>query len=121
MFVSINATFLKEDHMRDHKPQSKLVLNEATNESTRVLDEVSPSSRVDETNTSGQPHPFQSLRMPRKSERIVSQPNRYLGLTETQVIILDDGIKDSLSYKQAINNVGKNQWVKAMDLEMEFM
>ncbi|TYK30982.1 retrovirus-related pol polyprotein from transposon tnt 1-94 [Cucumis melo var. makuwa] len=40
--------------MRDHKPQSKLVLNEATNELTRVVDEVGPSSRVDETTTSDQ-------------------------------------------------------------------
>ncbi|TYK00843.1 gag/pol protein [Cucumis melo var. makuwa] len=42
VFVSTNATFLEEDHMRDHKPQSKLVLNEETDESTRVVDEVGP-------------------------------------------------------------------------------
>ncbi|KAA0049626.1 gag/pol protein [Cucumis melo var. makuwa] len=121
VFVSTNATFLEEDHMRDHKPRSKLVLNEATNESTRVVDEVGPSSRVDETSTSGQFHPFQSLRMPRRSGKIVSQSNRYLGLTETQVVIPDDGVEDPLSYKQAMNDVDKDQWVKAMDLEMESM
>ncbi|KAL0556725.1 hypothetical protein IC582_005241 [Cucumis melo] len=121
VFVSTNATFLEEDHMRDHKPRSKLVLNEATNESTRVVDEVGPSSRVDETTTSGQFHHFQSLRMPRRSGRIVSQSNRYLGLTETQVVIPDDGVEDPLSYKQAMNDVDKDQWVKAMDLEMESM
>ncbi|TYK20965.1 gag/pol protein [Cucumis melo var. makuwa] len=38
--------------MREHKPRSKLVLNEATDESTSVVDEVGPSSRVDETNIS---------------------------------------------------------------------
>ena len=59
--------------------------------------------------------------MPRRSGRIVSQPNCYLGLTETQVIILDDGVVDPLSYKQAMNGVDKDQWVKAMNLEMEFM
>ncbi|TYK13967.1 gag/pol protein [Cucumis melo var. makuwa] len=32
VFVSTNATFLEEDHMRDHKPRSKLILNEATDE-----------------------------------------------------------------------------------------
>ena len=31
-FVSKNATFLKEDHMRDHKPRRKLVLSEAIDE-----------------------------------------------------------------------------------------
>ncbi|KAL0548750.1 hypothetical protein IC582_013218 [Cucumis melo] len=107
--------------MRNHKPRNKLVLSEATDESTRVVDEVGPSSRVDETTTSGQSHPSQSLRMPQRSGRIVSQPNRYLGLTETQVVIPDDGVEDPLSYKQAMNDVDKDQWVKAMDLEMESM
>ncbi|KAL4025380.1 hypothetical protein IC575_013770 [Cucumis melo] len=121
VFVSTNATFLEEDHMRNHKPRSKLVLSEATDKSTRVVDEVGPSSRVDETTTSGQSHPSQSLRMPRRSGRVVSQPNRYLGLTETQAVIPDDGVEDPLSYKQAMNDVDKDQWVKAMDLEMESM
>ncbi|KAA0043390.1 retrovirus-related pol polyprotein from transposon tnt 1-94 [Cucumis melo var. makuwa] len=105
--------------MRDHKPRSKLVLNEATNGSTRVVDEVGPSSRVDETTTSGQSHPSQSLRMPHRSGRVVLQPNRYLGLTETQVVIQDDGVEDPSSYKQAMNDVDKDQWVKAMDLKMK--
>ena len=52
VFVSTNATCLKEDHMRDYKPRNKLVLNEANNESIRVVDKASSSSRVDETNTS---------------------------------------------------------------------
>ncbi|KAA0054700.1 gag/pol protein [Cucumis melo var. makuwa] len=107
--------------MRDHKPRNKLVLNEATNESTRVVDEVGPSSRVDETATSDQSHPSQLLRMPQCSGRVVSQPNRYLGLTGTQVVIPDDGVEDPLSYKQAMNDVDNDQWVKAMDLEMESM
>ncbi|KAA0037130.1 gag/pol protein [Cucumis melo var. makuwa] len=94
--------------MRDHKPRSKLVLNEAIDESTRVVDEVGLASRVDKTNTSGQSHPLQSLRMPRRSGRIISQPNHYLDLTKTQVIIPDDGVKDSLSYKQTMNDVEKD-------------
>jgi len=48
MFVSTNTTFLEEDHIKDHKPQSKMVLNEATEESTRVVDGTSPSLRVNE-------------------------------------------------------------------------
>ncbi|KAA0045342.1 gag/pol protein [Cucumis melo var. makuwa] len=96
VFVSTNATFL-------------------------VVDEVGPSSRVDKTTTLGKSHPSQSLRMPRRSGWVVSQPNRYLDLTETQVVIPDDGVEDPLSYKQAMNDVDKDQWVKAMDLEMESM
>ena len=122
MFVSKNATFLEEGHMRDHKSQRKLILSEAIDESTRVVDEAGPSSRVDETNTLGQSHPSQSLRMPQCSGRILSQPNYYLGLTKTQVVILDDGVEDPLSHKHVMNEVDKNQWVKAMnDLEIESM
>ncbi|KAA0060496.1 gag/pol protein [Cucumis melo var. makuwa] len=40
---------------------------------------------------------------------------------ENEVVIPDDGLEDPLSYKQAINDVDNNQWVKAMDVEMEFM
>ena len=108
MFVSTNATFLEEDHMRNHKPRSKLVLSEATDESTMVIYEAGPSSRVDETNTSSQSHPSQSLRMPRRSGRIVSQPNRYLEFIETHVIIPNDGIKYPLFYKQTMNDVDKD-------------
>ena len=63
--------------MRDHKPRSKLVLSEATDESTRIVDKTGSSLRVDETNTLGQPHPSQSLRMSYYNGRVVSQPNRY--------------------------------------------
>ena len=122
VFVSKNATFLEEDHMRDHKPWSKMELNEATEESTRVVDETGPSSKVNEgANTSSQSHPSQSLGMPWCSERVVPQPNRYLSLTETQVVVPDDGVEDPLSYKQAINDANKDQWIKVMDLEMESM
>ena len=42
--------------------------------------------------------------MPRRSARSITQPERYLGLTETQVVIPDDGIEVQLSYKQAMND-----------------
>ncbi|KAA0061423.1 gag/pol protein [Cucumis melo var. makuwa] len=59
-----------------------------------VVDDSGPSSRVDETTTSGQSHPSQLLRMPRCNGRIVSQPNCYLDLIETQVVIPDDDVED---------------------------
>ena len=34
VFVSTNATFLEEDHIREHVPHSKVVLNELFNEIT---------------------------------------------------------------------------------------
>ena len=57
VFVSTNATFLEENHMRDHLPRRKIVLNEATNESTRVIDQAGSSLRVGEASTSGQSLP----------------------------------------------------------------
>ena len=100
VIVSTNATFLEEDHMRDHKPRSKIILGEATEESSRVVDEVGPSTRVDEGTSSSDPsRPSQTLGMPRRSGRVVIQPNRYLGLTETQVVIPDDGVEDPLSHR----------------------
>ncbi|TYK11833.1 putative Integrase core domain [Cucumis melo var. makuwa] len=40
---------------------------------------------------------------------------------ENRVVIPDDGVEDPLFYKQAMNDVDKDQWVKAMNLEMESM
>ena len=44
-----------------------------------------------------------------------------MGLIETEAIILDDDVEDSLTYNQTINDVHKDEWVNAMDLEMESM
>ncbi|KAA0046766.1 gag/pol protein [Cucumis melo var. makuwa] len=76
---------------------------------------------VDNTRNIGQTHPSQELREPRHSGRVVQQPDRYLGLSEAQINIPDDGIEDPLTYKQAINDVDYDQWIKAMDLEVESM
>ncbi|KAA0052874.1 gag/pol protein [Cucumis melo var. makuwa] len=43
------------------------------------------------------------------------------GLSEVQIVIPDNGIEDPLTYKQAMSDVDCDQWVKAMDLEMESM
>ncbi|TYK09446.1 gag/pol protein [Cucumis melo var. makuwa] len=107
VFVSINATFLEEDRIRDHQPHSKLVLNEISKDAT---DMPSSSNKVvDKTRKSSQSHPSQELREPRRSGRVVHQPNHYLGLTKTQIVILDDGVKDPLTYKQTINDVDRDQ------------
>ena len=46
--IETNATFLKEDHVRNHQPRSKLVLSEiskeAINKKTRVVDQAGPST-----------------------------------------------------------------------------
>ncbi|KAA0043112.1 gag/pol protein [Cucumis melo var. makuwa] len=85
-------------------------------------DRPSSSTKVvDKTRNIGQTHPSQELRAPRRSGRVVRQPDRYLGLSEAQIIIPDDGLEDPLTYKQPMNDVDYDQWIKAMDLEMESM
>ncbi|KAA0046206.1 gag/pol protein [Cucumis melo var. makuwa] len=108
VFVSTNATFLKEDHIRNHQTRSKLVLEEISKNTT---DRPSSSTKVvDKTrNINGQTHPSQELGEPRRSGRVVRQSDRYLGLSEAQIIISDDGIEDPLTYKQAMNDVDCDQ------------
>ncbi|KAA0041009.1 reverse transcriptase [Cucumis melo var. makuwa] len=48
-------------------------------------------------------------------------PHQELMKPTHQVVIPDDGVKDLLSYKQAMNDVDKDQWVKVMDLQIESM
>ena len=126
VFVSTNATFLEEDHVRNHQPSSKVVLSEifkeTTDKTTRVVDQAGPSTRVvNGARTSSQSHPSQELRMPQRSGRVITQPDRCLGLADTQVIIPDDGVNDPLTYKQAMNDEDRDQWIKSMNLEMESM
>ena len=43
-------------------------------------------------------YPSQELKEPRRSGRVVHQPDSYLGLTETKVVIPDVGVEDPLTY-----------------------
>ncbi|WBP92221.1 reverse transcriptase domain-containing protein [Kitasatospora cathayae] len=115
VFVSTNATFLEEDYIGNHKSPSKLLLeeivpSETTNEPTRVVDLPSSSRKRD----SSQIH-----LSPRRSGRVSKLPERYLGLTQVNAGGTD--LEDPLSYKQAMEDVDKDKWLKAMDLEMESM
>ncbi|TYJ96817.1 gag/pol protein [Cucumis melo var. makuwa] len=78
-------------------------------------------ARLTSARNIGQTHPSQELGRASSYWEGVRQPDRYLGLSEAQIIIPDDGIKDSLSFKQTMNDVDCGQWIKAMDLEMESM
>ncbi|KAA0051463.1 gag/pol protein [Cucumis melo var. makuwa] len=125
MFVSKNATFLEEDYIREHKPHSKIVLNELSNgttePSTRVVEESSALTRVVHVGSSTRSPQPQSLRKPRRSGRVTNLPIRYMSLTETLTIISYGNIEDALTFKKAMENVDINEWIKAMNLELEYM
>ncbi|KAA0066490.1 gag/pol protein [Cucumis melo var. makuwa] len=125
VFVSTNATFLEEDHIREHKPRSKIVLNELSKEttepSTRVVEEPSALRRVVHVGSSTRTHQPQSLREPRRSGRVTNLPIRYMSLTETLTVISDGDIEDPLTFKKAMEDVDKDEWIKAMNLELDSM
>ena len=113
VLVSTNVCFLEEDYMTDNKPRSKVVLDELrakTNESNEVLvlvTQVSPPTIV-RTQDQGEP---------RRSGRVVRQPECFIGLGE----ILEDPETDSNNYNKAIQDKDATLWQKVINNEMESM
>ena len=117
VFVSTNATFLEDNYISDHKPRSKIVLNElepgeTSTQSTRIVDPLTSESQM---------IPSQGTLPPRRSERVVKQPERYLGVSEGQDVVSTDSVNDPLTFKNAMEDPDKEEWLKAMNLEMESM
>ena len=94
MLVSTNARFLEEDYMIDNKPKSKIILDELRAEVSEV-NEVPMSGthvrspRVVRTQDRGEP---------RRSGRVVRQPERFIGLGKISV----DPEIDPYNYNEAI-------------------
>ena len=115
VFVSTNATFLKDNYISDHKSRSKIVLNElepgkTSSQSTRVVDPLTYESQM---------IPSQDTLPPRRSERVVRQPKHYLGVSEGQYVVSADSVDDPLTFKNAMKDPDKEEWLKTMNLEME--
>ncbi|KAA0047414.1 gag/pol protein [Cucumis melo var. makuwa] len=53
------------------------------------------------------------------SKSVSETPYELWKKRKAQIVIPGNGIKDPFTYKHAINDVDCDQWVKAMDLEME--
>ncbi|TYK18558.1 gag/pol protein [Cucumis melo var. makuwa] len=73
------------------------------------------------TEDKGKAKETSSLKKPEEGEMTLNVGTGDGISAHTVVVIPDDGVEDSLSYKQAMNDVDKDEWVKAMDLEMEYM
>ncbi|KAA0047422.1 gag/pol protein [Cucumis melo var. makuwa] len=89
-------------YLIEHGIQSQLSAPNTPQQNDRPS---SSTKVVDKARNIGQTHPSQELGEPRRSGRVVRQPDRYLGLSEAQIIIPDDGIEDPLTYKKAMNDV----------------
>ncbi|KAA0068060.1 gag/pol protein [Cucumis melo var. makuwa] len=111
----------KSNHKIENKGKGKTLRQNKEKKTTEKDTPSSSTKVVDKTRNIGQTHHSQELGEPRRSGRVVQQPDHYLGLSEAHIIIPDDGIEDPLTYKQAMYDVDCDQWIKAMDLEMESM
>ena len=97
MIVSTNTRFLEDDYMIDNKLRSKVILDELraeTNEGNEVpilVTQISPQLVV-RTQERGEP---------RRSRRVVTQPERFIGLGE----VPEDPKIDPSNYNKAIQDV----------------
>ena len=106
MLVSTNARFLEHDYMLDNKPKSKVVLDELRAELSEgdevpmAVIQVSqpPVARTEET------------RIPRHSGRIVTQPERFIGMGE----VPEDPKIDPSNYNEAVQEKDATLWQSAM-------
>ncbi|KAK0601219.1 hypothetical protein LWI29_022258 [Acer saccharum] len=111
VFVSTNAKFLEKDYMNDFVPKSRIVLNEMSGDT--IPREVTQPNPI----VSSDPTQDQQPTIPRRSGRVRTQPERYIGLGESVENLPDDD--DPYTYKEAMEDVGSRHWQKAMQYEIE--
>ena len=116
VFVSSNATFLENDYMTNFKPRSRVVLEELQSNQIRPRPvTVTGESNKETTN------PIQDVIAPRRSGRVSKKPIRYTGAGEANVVVTDTSDDDPFSYKHAMDDPDKDNWLTAMEQEMESM
>ncbi|KAK0574738.1 hypothetical protein LWI29_028303 [Acer saccharum] len=113
VFVSTNAKFLEKDYMNDFVPRSRIVLNEMSGDT--IPREVTQPNPI----VSSDPTQDQQPTIPRRSERVRTQPERYIGLGESVENLPDND--DPYTYKEAMEDVDSRHWQKAMQSEIESM
>ncbi|KAI9200924.1 hypothetical protein LWI28_015124 [Acer negundo] len=113
VFVSTNAKFQEKDYMNDFVPRSRIVLNEMSGET--IPREVAQPNPI----VSSDPTQDQQPSIPRRSGRVRTQPERYIGLGESVENLPDDD--DPYTYKEAMEDVDSRHWQKAMQSEIESM
>ncbi|KAK0574097.1 hypothetical protein LWI29_018105 [Acer saccharum] len=113
VFVSTIAKFLEKDYMNDFLPRSRIVLNEMSGDT--IPREVTQPNPI----VSSNPTQDQQPTIPRRSGRVRTQPERYIGLGESVENLPDDD--DPYTYKEAMEDVDSCHWQKAMQSEIESM
>ena len=59
--------------------------------------------------------------MPRRSGRVVRQPDRYMSYSDTMVAVSDKDEDEPISYTQAVGSPEANLWREAMNAEIHSM
>jgi hypothetical protein len=96
VFVSTNAMYLEEDYVENFKPRSKIVLEQMSD----IVDQPSSTIRDD----------------------VVVLDTSQDTINETACeAIPETPESDPKTYKEAINDIDANHWLKAMDLELGSM
>ncbi|KAK4850321.1 hypothetical protein QYF36_005646 [Acer negundo] len=113
VFISTNAKFLEKDYMNNFVPRSRIVLNEMSGDT--IPREVAQPNPI----ISSDPTQDQQPTIPRRSGRVRTQPERYIGLGESVENLPDDD--DPYTYKEAMEDVDSRHWQKAMQSEIESM
>ena len=107
MFVSTNARFMEENYMIDNKPKSKVILKEMREKDSSDPIPTRPT-RVASIQDRGEP---------RRSGRVVIQPDRFIGLGEIPVKLETD----PENYNEVVQDKEAIFWQRAMNTEMESM
>ncbi|WRX15341.1 Reverse transcriptase [Theobroma cacao] len=111
VFVSANATFLKEEFVRNHKPRSKIILEELSDPSDLRVNSEDVITQSD-SKVEIESQPEHQIVVPKRSGRVVRQPKRYIGLGENMITLSNEHESDPITYKEAINDVDAEKWHK---------
>ncbi|KAL8534277.1 hypothetical protein ACS0TY_010327 [Phlomoides rotata] len=119
VMVSTNARFLEEYYINEHKPNSEIILNKLRGDNgTPSVQEEIPQ---DTAQRGYSDEPLHAL--PRRSGRVVRQPDRFMFVGESLDLIPSDEHDDNdpWTYKEAIQDKDAESWHKSMDSEIESM
>ena len=113
--------FLKMIMLKTHKHRSKILLEEMIRPTPTTNVEGDPSQptnvvRVGDEEEKTNTRPTVSL--PRRSGRVSREPDRYLSF-KANVPALDANDDDPASQNEAMDDLDKDKWLDAMNLEIE--
>ena len=109
MIVSTNATFLEDNYIKEHKPRSKVVLEELLPGSTSIQSTTVVENNIVKTTSEHQTDFHQNHLPSRRSGRVIRLPVHYREIRKSQIAISDECIDDPLTYHDAMKDSDKEE------------